>query len=341
MVFDKTLPIEGALAPTYNNIMRADKEALEAALNAWFYFVTGGTQTGQPRQGSARIYYQATAPATRLDGDYFDSTDYGTPWIDSDNSKLYFLTSADGAGTDTWTLASTEIIALIVSQINTWALAQTFSVNPVFTKGVVGNNAYIQARNAADNGNVDLIKADGSDSPTLPDASVLATSAAPTTDPMIANKLYVDNRRAYIKLVDSKASGTNGGTFTSGAWQKRTVAEETDTGSNCAVASSVIVLGAGTYECRISCPAYAVDNHQARLRNTTAGSTVLVGTSQRTKAADGVTNRSVIVGRFTIAASQNLEIQHYCQTTLADQGFGVPNGFGEVEIYTIAELWKI
>ena len=40
MAFDKTLPIEGALAPTYNDIMRADKVALEAALNAYMYFAT-------------------------------------------------------------------------------------------------------------------------------------------------------------------------------------------------------------------------------------------------------------------------------------------------------------
>jgi hypothetical protein len=153
MVWDKSLPIEGALAPTYNDIMRADKTALEAALNAYFYFVTGGIQTMQPRQGSARPYYQATAPATRLDGDYFDSTDYGTLWCDSDDAKWYYLSAADGAGTDTWTLLSTEIIALIVSQANAWAGVQTFSaaavfsVAPVFTIGIAANDAYIVARN--------------------------------------------------------------------------------------------------------------------------------------------------------------------------------------------------
>ena len=197
MVFDKTLPIEGALAPTYNNIMRKDKEALEAALNAYFYFATGGTQTGQPRQGSARIYYQDTAPATRLDGDYFDSTDLGCLWIDSNSTidnQFNWLSAADGAGTDTWTPVSTEIIAFLVAQVNTWALAQTFSVNPVLTKGIVGNNAYLQARNAADNGNVDLIKADGSDVPTVPDDSANATSGAPTADASLANKKYVDDQ---------------------------------------------------------------------------------------------------------------------------------------------------
>ena len=154
MAWDKDQPAEGALAPTYNNIMRANQSALETALNAYFYFATGGTQTGQPRQGSARVYYQATQPTARLDGDYFDSTDYGTPWIDSGNGKWYYLSSADGAGTDTWTLLSTEIIALIVSQANTWADVQTFSKAPVFTIGIAANDSYIVARNNAGDGNI-------------------------------------------------------------------------------------------------------------------------------------------------------------------------------------------
>lgn len=145
----------------------------------------------------------------------------------------------------------------------------------------------------------------------------------------------------YIKLVDSKATTTDGGTFTSGAWRKRTVAEETDTGANCSVAASVIVLAAGTYECRISCPALRVNFHQARLRNTTAGATILVGTSEDSGSGENTTSRSVIVGRFTIAAAQNIEIQHRCSTTAATTGLGQANDFGEAEIYTIAEFWRV
>lgn len=200
MVFDKTLPIEGALAPTYNNIMRANQTALEAALNAYMYFATGGTQTGQPRQGSSRPYYQASAPSTRLDGDYFDSTDYGTPWIDSDNGKLYFLTSANGAGTDVWTLASTEIIATLVAAAHTWAEVQAFSkaavfsVSPTFTLGIVANNTTIKARNAAGDGNADLIKVDGNDKACLPDGAVVAAATQSGDGARtLADKTYVDD----------------------------------------------------------------------------------------------------------------------------------------------------
>lgn len=146
----------------------------------------------------------------------------------------------------------------------------------------------------------------------------------------------------YIKLVDSKADGVDGGTFTLGAWRKRTVTEETDTGSDCAVAASVIVLTAGTYRCSISCPAHMVAKHQARLYNTTGAATLLLGTSERAySGAASSSNRSYIVGQFVVAATQSLEIQHYCSGTRATEGLGYACDTGAGEIYTIAEFWRI
>lgn len=187
MVWDKSLPIEGALAPTYNDIMRADKTALEAALNAYMYFATGGVQTGRPRQGSARPYYQAAAPTTRLDGDYFDSTDYGTPWIDSDNGKVYYLSSSDGAGTDVWTLDSTEIIATLL------AAARVFAS----TLGVTGNFAVNTNKFTVEaaTGNTVVAGTLGvTGVATVAKGSLSASSDPPTTDPMLANKKYVDDQ---------------------------------------------------------------------------------------------------------------------------------------------------
>lgn len=146
---------------------------------------------------------------------------------------------------------------------------------------------------------------------------------------------------AYIKLVDSKAAGTDGGTFTSGDWRKRTIAEETDIGSHCSVSSSVIVLSAGDYECYIAAPAYKVGGHQTRLRNTSAGTNLLIGTSAYSAAADTINTHSIIIGRFTVAAAQNLEIQHQCEITRSSDGMGVSTNIGSVaSILTIAEFRK-
>ncbi len=258
----------------------------------------------------AHPYYQAAAPGFKPDGaTAFDADDLGRVWIDSDNNRIYVLT----ATTPTWSDIILEI----------------------------DNNTYITAVDAAGTGTVNLIMANASDDAQLPDGAELATSAAPTADEDIANKLYVDDRRAYVKLVDSKATTTDGGTFTQGAWQKRTVTEETDTGTNCSVTASVFVLAAGTYECRISCPANQTNGHQARLRNTTGNTTVLVGTAGFSEAGISANTFSHIVGRFTIAAAQNLEIQHKCVATYVAIGYGEASDSGEVEIYTIAEFWRI
>ena len=142
----------------------------------------------------------------------------------------------------------------------------------------------------------------------------------------------------YVKLVDTKAQNTAGGTFTSGAWQTRVLnTEEEDINNDCSLASNQITLEAGTYECQISCPVFHVNRHQTRLYNTTGAVVVLLGTSEYSAvgAPPQPANRSFISGRFTIAASQALEVQHICQTTQATQGFGVENNFTS-EVYTVA-----
>lgn len=141
-----------------------------------------------------------------------------------------------------------------------------------------------------------------------------------------------------IVVKDIKATTTAGGTFTNGAWQTRTLnTEETDTGSHASLAANQITLAAGTYRARIFCPAYRVDAHQARLQNITDGATLIFGVNAfaaNTTPFGG--SVSVIEGRFTLAGSKLLEVQHRCVTTQATDGFGGANSFGGSEIYTVA-----
>ena len=148
--------------------------------------------------------------------------------------------------------------------------------------------------------------------------------------------------RDYILIRDQKAQNTDGGTFTSGSWQTRTLnTEVSDAGGHASISSNQITLAAGTYECSIICPAYAVNRHQARLQNITDTSTTLIGTSMYmgVAAGDGV-SASIIKGTFTIAGSKTFEVQHQCQTTKTDNGFCFDDNF-TTEIYTIAEFWKV
>jgi len=144
----------------------------------------------------------------------------------------------------------------------------------------------------------------------------------------------------YILLRDEKTMGTDGGTFTAGAWQTRDLTMKlADAGSHAALSSNQITLAAGTYRCRIQCPAYAVNKHQARLYNVTNAAALLVGSSQRNPSGSNITVPSIIIGRFTLTASKVLEVQHRCETTLITNGLGIAAGF-DTEVYTIAEFWK-
>ena len=145
----------------------------------------------------------------------------------------------------------------------------------------------------------------------------------------------------YIKVSDLKAATTDGGTFTLGAWRTRNLnTEDSDDGGHCVLAANQITLVAGTYICAIQCPAYNVQRHKARLQNITDGATVIMGSNEYASNVSASTN-SFIVGQFTLAAAKVMEVQHRCQTTMNNQGFGLASSFGVDEIYTVAEFWKV
>lgn len=70
------------------------------------------------------------------------------------------------------------------------------------------NNTYILSKNAAGSGTVNLIKANASDKPVLPDGAEMASSAAPSTDAGIANKKYVTDSKPKLGTWASATSGT-------------------------------------------------------------------------------------------------------------------------------------
>lgn len=168
--------------------------------------------------------------------------------------------------------------------------------------------------------------------------TVLITNpTGPTTNLEINFASSADN--GYCAVGDKKSSGTDGGTFTSGAWQTRTVNTEIVDDSNLVtISGNRITLQPGTYRTTITAPAYAVDGHQIRLQDVTHGTTLFIGTVERAAASDDSVTRSQLVGQFTVATLVYLEIQHKCATTNAGDGFGKAASFGD-EWYTIATFW--
>lgn len=205
MAWDKTQPAAGEKARFISGILRTNNAGLELAVNDEHIFngTTAATQTGLHRQGSARCFFQDAAPATRIDTTAFTADDLGSLWFDSNSAidnQFNVLTNHNPV---TWTPISTEVIATLLAAERTFAEAITFSKAPVigkpptFTEGAAANDSYIQGRNAADDGNVNLIKANASDKAVLSDGAQLAAATeAADTDRTIADKKYVDDQKA-------------------------------------------------------------------------------------------------------------------------------------------------
>lgn len=210
--------------------------------------------------------------------------------------------------------------------------------------GNLASNAITHVKMADNSVGNDEMRDDAVNTTEIVNGAVTAAKLAATLDLSTKTLTLSNAQRAndYIELRDEKAAGTDGGGFTSGAWQKRDLnTEHADTGGHASLASSQITLAAGTYVADIVCPAGVVDNHQARLYNVTDAATALVGTSMFCASGSTQYTQSQITGRFTIAVSSTFEVQHRCQTTKATDGLGNACNFGEVEVYTVARFWKV
>lgn len=155
-------------------------------------------------------------------------------------------------------------------------------------------------------------------------------------------KAGVDTLRGHILHVQNQqASGTNGGTFTSGAWQTRvlnTVLTNLITGAS--LASNQITLPSGTYRIIAFGATNACDRHQMRWQNTSDGTTTITGLSSVSSGTLYSSGLADVVGVFTISSSKIFELQHRCQSTRATEGFGLPGSWG-TEVYADVFIEKI
>jgi hypothetical protein len=146
---------------------------------------------------------------------------------------------------------------------------------------------------------------------------------------------------SYAIIADRKTQGTNGGTFTLGAWRERDLQTEiADPDGIVSIALNQFTLAAGTYFISWRCPAYSIGNHKSRLYNVTDAAEVEVGMSS-TDGTYPVGSVSFGSARTTIAGSKAFSIEHRSSQTEASTGFGYNSGFpGANEQYTTVEIYK-
>jgi hypothetical protein len=143
-------------------------------------------------------------------------------------------------------------------------------------------------------------------------------------------------------MQDQKTSGTNGGAISSGSWVTRTlntiIANDLSIAS---LAANQITLPAGTYQCSIVVPGFAVDNHQARLFNVSSNTALLYGPNSRGASTGSNFSYALVVGLFVLLSSQVVRVEQQVQTTNGTNGLGMAMSFGSTEVYTVVQLWLV
>lgn len=143
-------------------------------------------------------------------------------------------------------------------------------------------------------------------------------------------------------ITDVKASGTSGGTATSGAYQTRTLNTLLDpSGILTSLTANQFVLSAGEYYIEAWSLAYQCDGHKNKIRNITDSTDAILGSSVRSSNTDSITNPALLAGYVTITASKTFELQHRVATTKATDGFGQAVSFGDSETYAMVKITKV
>lgn len=176
-------------------------------------------------------------------------------------------------------------------------------------------------------------------------SGAVPASGGGTTKFLRADQTWVaptSGARNLLHIQDQQSDGSNGGSFSSGAWRTRTLnTAVTNDISGASLAANQITLPAGTFFIEARTPALEVKSHQARLRNISDTATELVGTSETCGGTVDTVTPSIVRGQFTIAGAKIFEIQHICETTKTTDGFGRAGSFGVGEVYTDVLIWEI
>ena len=152
----------------------------------------------------------------------------------------------------------------------------------------------------------------------------------------------VDNFADIAIFNETQASGTNGGTFTSGSYLKRTLnTTVVNNITGCSIASSVITLPAGTFYVSAAAPNFDVSDNKTKLRNTTAGTDIAIGVSSYVANGENVVGTNQLLTLFVLTGSTNIELQHRCAVTKNTNGFGKATSFGDSEIYSQITIVRV
>ncbi len=155
----------------------------------------------------------------------------------------------------------------------------------------------------------------------------------------LSQPLQTDSK--FIQIVDSRASGTAGGTPSTGNWFARTLntIKNDDTGV-VTLANNQFILPAGTYIADIHSSFYRTARARCRLKNITDDITIANSINIFTGTID-IQCTADIYSKFTIAENKSLAIEYRVGQAYNASSLGLAASFGVEEIYTVINLYKL
>ena len=159
-------------------------------------------------------------------------------------------------------------------------------------------------------------------------------------DSIISNYQYQQKNDTVCILKDIKSAGTNGGIFTAGSWQTRTLntLEGNVNFVTLNISTSEFTIQPGIYTLSISSPACNVQNHQIRLFNVTDNQYVM---GNNAFSSGGVMTTSNLTYYEIVQNPTIYKIQHICSYTSPNIGFGRATGFNSEEVYTNVNIRRL
>ena len=147
---------------------------------------------------------------------------------------------------------------------------------------------------------------------------------------------------SYAIIADQKSAGSDAGTFTSGGWRTRDLNTElADPDGIVSISSNQFTLQAGSYLLNAKAMGFRVERHMIKLYQTSGTpADIATGTSEYCPPTYIGSNSSFLSCRFTISTATTYELQHRCQTTKSDNGFGEGFDAGVNETFALVEIFK-
>jgi hypothetical protein len=341
-------------AQTYLSTVEASATAAaSSATNAATSAATATTQASNASTSATAAAGSATTASTQATNASNSATAASTSATNASNSATAAATSETNAATSATNAANSATAAAASASsigLTTKGDLLTRNASANTRLGVGANGKVLTANSSATEG---IEWAD----PTVADNTIStakiqdgAVNAAKILDGSITNAeinasaaiAMSKTNYAVAFLKESQASNSAGGTFTSGAWQTRTLNNESDPDGIVTLSSNQFTLSAGTYLIEAEAPAFLVDQHQAKLRNITDSTDDILGSAEfSASAANYAQTWSKVKGVITIAGSKTFEIQHRATTTRSTNGFGTSPNFSVNVIFTTVKITRI